>query len=78
MKIYAQLREAFLEKKNSPFGGRSIILMGDLDQLPPVRDKPFYAGNIAGKVFWNTFNIVVTLDTIFHQQGNNEKQSCFH
>ena len=54
-----------------------MILVGDLGQLPPVRDKPLYAGNTTGKVLWNKFNIVVTLNTIFHQQGNNEKQYCF-
>jgi len=66
MQIDIQLREAFPEKKNCPFGGRSIILVGDLGQLPPVRDKPLYAGNTTGKVLWNKFDIVVTLDTIFH------------
>lgn len=78
MQIDAQLRELLREKENCPFGGRSIILVGDLGQLPPVRDKPLYVGNTAGKVLWNKFNIVVTLDTIFCQQGNNEKQSYFH
>lgn len=54
------------------------MLVGELGQLPLVRDKPPYAGNTIGKVLWNKFNIVVTLDTIFCQQGNNDKQSCFH
>jgi ATP-dependent DNA helicase PIF1 len=65
IQIDSRLREAFPDNKSSPFGGRSIILVGDLGQLPPVRDKPLYASNIAGKVLWNKFNIVVTLDTIF-------------
>ena len=52
MKIDARLREAFLEKKNCPFGGRSMILVGDLGQLPLVRDKPLYAGNTVGKILW--------------------------
>ena len=77
MQIDAQLREAFLEKNNCPFGGKSIILMGDLGQLPPVWDKPLYVGNTVGKVLWKKFNIIVTLDTIFRQQGNTEEQSCF-
>lgn len=77
MQIDARLREAFPEKKNCPFGGRSIIFVGDLGQLPPMRDKPLHASNTTRKFLWNKFNIVVTLDTIFHQQGNNEKQSCF-
>jgi hypothetical protein len=51
--------------------------VGDLGQLPPVRDKPLYAGNTTGKVLWKKFNIVVTLDTIFWQQGNDLKQYYF-
>jgi len=51
--------------------------VGDLGQLPPVRDKPLYAGNTIGKFLWKKLNSVVTLDTIFHQKGLNEKQSCF-
>ena len=71
MKIDARLQNEFLEKKNCPFDEGSIILVGDLGQFPPIRDKPLYVGNTTGKVLWNKFNIVVTLDTIFHQQGNN-------
>jgi hypothetical protein len=51
--------------------------VGDLGQLPPVKDKPLYAGNTTGKVLWKKFNIVVTLDTIFRQQGNDPKQYSF-
>lgn len=38
--IDACLWEAFPKNKDSPFGGRSIILMGDMGKLPPVKDKP--------------------------------------
>jgi ATP-dependent DNA helicase PIF1 len=51
--------------------------VGDLGQLPPVKDKPLYAGNTIGKVLWKNFNIVVTLDTIFRQQGNHPRQATF-
>jgi len=34
------------------FGGRSLILVGDLGHLPHVRDKPLYAGNTTGRVLW--------------------------
>lgn len=54
-----------------------MILVGDLGQLPPVRDKPLYVGNTVGKVLWKQFDTVVTLDKIFRKQGSNEKQSCF-
>ena len=29
--------------QDTPFGGMSIILLGDLGQLPPVADRPLYA-----------------------------------
>ncbi|CAG8731859.1 2835_t:CDS:2 [Cetraspora pellucida] len=40
--IDMQLRQAFPEKKDQPFGGRSIILIGDFGQLPPVLDDPMF------------------------------------
>jgi hypothetical protein len=51
--------------------------VGDLGQLPPVKDKPLYAGNTTGKVLWQNFNIVVTLDMIFRQQRNHPRQATF-
>ena len=77
MQIDSWLREAFPEKKSVPFGGRSIILVGDLSQLPPVRDKSMYVGNMVGKVMWKYFKIFVTLDTIFREHETNPKQSSF-
>ena len=44
-KIDKRLREIFPEKANHEFGGISMLLAGDLRQLPPVLDKPLYAGN---------------------------------
>ena len=41
--IDSRLCQAFLENANIPFGGRSIILVGDLGQLMPIMDKPLYA-----------------------------------
>ena len=43
IKIDSRLRQAFPEHATIPFGGRSIILVGDLGQLPPIMDKPVYA-----------------------------------
>ena len=52
IQIDSRLHEAFPKNKSTPFGGRSIILVGDLGQFPPVRDKPMYAGKTTGKVLW--------------------------
>ena len=40
--VHSRLCEAFPERANLPFGGVSIVLMGDYAQLPPVLDKPVY------------------------------------
>ena len=40
-----RLREAFPLYADVPFGGRSILLAGDLRQLPPVGDLALYSTN---------------------------------
>ena len=40
-----RLREAFPLQADVPFGGRSILLAGDLRQLPPVGDLALYSTN---------------------------------
>ena len=77
IQIDSRLREAFPEKSSVPFGGRSMILVGDLGKLPPVKDKPLYIGNTVGRVLWKYFRKVVTLDMIFHQQGTDPNQVKF-
>jgi len=47
-----RLREGFPENSNICFGGRSIILVGDLGQLPPVMDRPPYASDNHAKLLW--------------------------
>ena len=39
--IEKQCRQA-IGQHDETFGGKSIILVGDLAQLPPVADKPLY------------------------------------
>jgi hypothetical protein len=40
--IDLRLRQAFPEHQNHVFGDRSVILVGDFGQLPPVLDEPMY------------------------------------
>ena len=40
--IDARLREAFPENQKQPFGGISVVIMGDFAQLVPVTGKPLY------------------------------------
>jgi ATP-dependent DNA helicase PIF1 len=72
------LKKKKKKKKNHySFGYCSIILVGDLGQLPPVMEKPLYAGETPGRSLWTTFTTVIKLETIFRQQGISVTQSCF-
>ncbi|XP_057815498.2 uncharacterized protein LOC131029117 [Cryptomeria japonica] len=77
LKIDNRLRQAFPNKQHDNFGGVSMILVGDLAQLPPVMDKPIYASHSTGLSLWHSFTIVITLDTIFRQQGASIRQQQF-
>ena len=36
------MKEAFCPGQKFPFGGKSVIVCGDLYQLPPVHAKPVF------------------------------------
>ena len=76
-RIDDRLREAFPLHRNTPFGNRSIILVEDLGQLPPVKEIPLYVGTSCGTALWRSFDTFVTLTTIFHQQGADPSQVAF-
>ena len=75
--IDSRLRQAFPHNKEVSFGGISIILVGDLGQLPPVMDRPAYACEGHAKELWNLFTTVVTLDTVYRQDGQSNDQRLF-
>lgn len=75
--IDVRLRQAFLENSNVPFGGRSIILVGDLGQLPPIMDKQAYASDGPAKELWKTFRTIVTLEIVFREDGQSNDQKRF-
>ena len=77
IRIDSRLRQTFRENDNISFGRRSIILVGDFEQFPPIMDKPVYALEGIAKELWNTFTIVVTLDTVFRQNGQSNEQLYF-
>ncbi|XP_059067728.1 ATP-dependent DNA helicase RRM3-like [Cryptomeria japonica] len=52
LKIDSRLRQAFPNKQHETFGGLSMILVGDLGQLPPVMDKPAYASHSTALNLW--------------------------
>ena len=59
-------------------GGIGVLLFGDFAQLPPVADSPLYSSKIpnkplaiAGRDVYFSFNQSITLQHIFHQQGDD-------
>ena len=55
IKIDSILQHAFPKNAIIPFGGRSIILVGDFGKLPPMMDKPIYAYRGIEKELWKSF-----------------------
>ena len=70
-------------KTQLPFGGISVILIGDIAQLPPVSDKVLYHDNPSNEVstegfyVYNLFNCVVLLSINQRVAGINQQQSQF-
>ncbi|XP_059074789.1 uncharacterized protein LOC131874875 [Cryptomeria japonica] len=75
--IDIRLREAFATHNQLPFGGHSIILFGDLGQLPPVKDIPMYTSTSYGGTLWRSFITIITLKKIFRQIGDQPAQIAF-
>ena len=65
VQIEIHLHEFFPKTNNHSFNNRSIIIVGDLGQLPPVMDRPIYARETLGKCLWTNFTTVIILETIF-------------
>src|SRR6266540_1094880 len=81
--IDMRLRQAFPKHNNEPFGGRSIIMFGDFDQLSSVLDLSMYASSHGrslsndGYVVYQQFQEAYRLDAIECQSGNSEEQKSF-
>ena len=70
-------------KTDEVFGGKSIILVGDPGQLPPVADKPLYqtrpSSSIGeqGHLAYHMFSNVVKLSVNQRVQGLDQQQFQF-
>ncbi|XP_057871644.2 ATP-dependent DNA helicase pfh1-like [Cryptomeria japonica] len=76
--IDSRLRQAFPENSHKSFGGISMILVGDLAQLPLVKDRAAYESKRRARILWEEFKTVVTLSRIFRQDGQSNEQERFH
>ena len=64
--------------RDGPFGGLSVLLMGDFYQLPPVLGRPLYDTEptvneyeMQGREVYTRFNRTIELSTIMRQQGDS-------
>ncbi len=71
-------------KEDIPFGGMSVILMGDFGQLPPVGDKPMYVtgnGSVVsdhGHSLYLMFDsVIIILEQVIHQAGEDTETIAF-
>lgn len=78
-KIDIRSREAKSDNANEPFGGMFLILFGDLKQLPPVFDRPFYGTGFTnqysdlGQRLFRDIEASIILTTSFRQQEDQQR-----
>ena len=77
IQIDKHLRAARPQKQDQIFGGLSIILLGDIKQLPPIGDTPLYnrsATSAAGFNLYREFKDTLFFDQIQRQEGEENRE----
>ena len=74
--ISERLKEARPQTQDLPFGGVSIILLGDWMQLPPVADAPIYsnANKTIGYNLYRHFEDSIIFAKVQRQEGDDQAE----
>ncbi|GBN43587.1 hypothetical protein AVEN_21158-1 [Araneus ventricosus] len=78
-KIDLRCRKVKPRKSDTPFGVMFLFLPGDIKQLPPVSDRPFYCTNFKGtlqdqgQILYKFINRCYELTTSYWKQGENQR-----
>ena len=54
-----------------------MIMVGDLGQLPPVKDRVAYDSRSHARLLWEDFKVVITFEKFNRQDGENLEQNKF-
>ncbi|XP_055344659.1 uncharacterized protein LOC129592610 [Paramacrobiotus metropolitanus] len=80
-KMDKRCRQAKPENSDEPFGGMFVYLFGDINQLPPVLDRPLYGDGFAGEladygqmIYRTAFTKSFILQTSHRQSGTDTEQ----